>query len=461
MNRRLTRLTAALALLLAAPGGASAMPDPLFYERVLGVDVAGDFTSANRALDLQTLFVSETYKFDLDTFEGNDVVTIRLTPEKFDDLVFCSTPPAGLVPALTACRVRYDVYFESGGRSRHVNATFGWSYGETPGPRLESANVTVRHTTDSLLFVLPRVEFGLWPGTSLTRLWATSSLEEAGHLVVQDRLPGDNQNTPANLHPEFANLFADPARMEGTYAFFDVDPVTPLTLRSVRGNGVRFEFTVQPAAGVTHDTITVLWDAPPQWSLVPSRGETSGRARGVLTNLNGGEAMPFAFTAVATDLVEVGQRYPIVMQAFSQSGGRVDVPTIVEVTGPHYESPDHVFLWASAGPLHAGRTETLRLRLVDAAGAPLPGLPVQVDALQDGRRRATVPAVERDGAYEASYQFPEAGPWTVDAYVAELEPAPHHEFAVHVEATKRAPGFEVGLLALGLALGVGLRRPRA
>lgn len=444
-------------MLLAPPlPPAAASATASFYERVLVADDVDDYRHANGALDLDSLFVSETYRFDPATETGVDLVTVRLTPRKLDDIVFCSTPPVDET-TVALCQIRYDVYFQSGGQGRHVNATFAYQYTDKgQGAAVVSANVTARSNITSVFFVLPRDAFGLVPGSHIEKLWATSSLVQDDAQTVQDRIPGDNKNTPANpeLHPEFAALYAPNHQLQGTYDFFLVLPESPLHQRSAEGRAVRFDFSIVPTSGVSGDLLRIYWETPPQWSITPSRGDTSGgRARGMLTDLSYGDAMPFSFTATSSDLVEAGQQYTVVMHVTSSSGGSQYVPVIILVTGARFESPDHVFTLLTPGPFQAGTSQLLRVGLTDAAGAPFTDAHVGFELRREGQKVALVPPTLQDGSWNALYPFPSAGRWTLDAYLEDVEPSPHKSFPLIVEPSGPSPA---GALAMGALAGIPL-----
>lgn len=443
------RLLAGILLLVPFVPGTEAGPSPNFYERILATGDVDDYAPANRALDLDTLYLSETFKFDPDELTGVDVVTIRVAPKAFSDLQLCS-PKIGN-SAQRICGIRYDVYFEAGGRQHQVNATYEWSGGDPPGPEVVWANAPVRANATSVFFSLPREDFGLHPGTLIQRLWATSSLVEEDQTTLHDRIPGDNKNTPAEAHPEFAGLFAPDQRLEGTFEFFQVEAISPLHQRSVRGDDARYDFLIVPSPGVQNDRITVLWDAPLEWAVIPSRGETSGRPTGQLLDVSAGERIEFSFTARARDLVEPGQHYGILMHVISFSGGSHLVPVTLAVTEERYESPDHRFRLESAGPWRAGQPAAIRIAILDAQGVARVDAPVGADFFHEGQLVATAPGTLRDGAWDVTYSFPKAGPWRLDAFLADLEPAPHQTFNVQVEGARNAPGPDLVLAVLAPA----------
>ncbi|MBI2077632.1 MAG: hypothetical protein HYT80_04560 [Euryarchaeota archaeon] len=438
---------------LCLPQGVTAQAK--FYETVLVVDEPEDF--AQPALDLSGVYAKEVYPYDSILQSARDLIVIRVQPQNLDGSSSCLVYAAQFTTQV--CSMRYDVHFEANGQPQSLFVQFGPQAGNPRCCPIEDQKGEVRFDQNSALFFLDREALGLAAGTQITKLYATSELVKGDQRQKGDRAPGDNENLPYDQKPELASEFAPPYVVRGTYEFFTVEVVDGLVRNSIGGQQVKFSFKIAPTAGVVDDTVRVRFDRHAGWSVTPSRGTTGADPTGLITGISAGTSVPFDFSIAANDIVEEGDLAPIGVHFHSASEGHVFMVATVRVTGNVVEDPNYVFRLQDSGPFRAGEAAVIRFDLVDAQGQARVGLPIDVAFLRDGRRVATLAATPVEGAYEAAYEFPSGGMWTIDASVRGLAPAPHAAFAVRVEDGGNAPGL-AGPLLLGTLVAVAVASRR-
>lgn len=431
-------------LFLAAPAAAA---KAAFFETTAAIDTANDF-SGNGALDIVAVHFSEKYRFNKDDRTGEDVLIIRWELRAISGHTCGSTS-------------RYDVSFTSGGQVRNHYASITSNPGGDDSCIVKAADGTgaVKLNETSVTLTIPSSSVGLAPGVLLTGICAKSSAmapAPVGQPQYQDVVPLDNANAPMSACPT-ASLPSYTGK--GVFPLVLVEPIDGLFRYSVNGREVEFDFNVSSHPALSGDQISVYFDAPDGWALAPSQGTTGADPVGSFTGGANGAARRFSFSASDNRGTAIGETVLVGMNVISDSGGHVNLTAIIEVTGEKIEDPAIRVSLLSPGPFKAGQSSEVRFHFA-YDNDTIDGQAVKVDLLQGRKRVATFVAVEKgSGIYAALVQFPGAGTYTLDAYLASQTPSPHQAFTIQVEKAGGLLPASTGVATLLLiAGGAWLRR---
>lgn len=445
MRRSLPLLIPGLLLL----GGLATLP-PLasagaaqYFETAVARDTANDFQS-HAALDLVAVYFSEKFQFNKDDRTGADVLVIRWEPRSLAQHTCGST-------------ARYEARLKAGGQARTLYA------GITSTPSTGSDSCVIRAADGSgivkvndtsIMLTVPRSTLGVNVNDTITGICALSAVmapAPVGQPEYQDVVPHDNTNAPQSACPTTLPSYT----LRGVFPFVTVEPVDGLFRYSVNGGEVEFDFNIASHPALTDDQINVYFDVPDGWSVAPSQGTTGSDPVGSFTGGSNGVPRPFSFSVSNTQGASIGDTAQIGMLVISDSGGQVNLTALVEVSGEKIEDPSLNVELLTPGPFKAGETSEVRVRFAYDADA-LSGATVKMDLIQGTKRVGTFAATEKqNGTYAALVQFPGAGAYTLDAYLASERPSPHQAFLVQVEKSggllPGLSGWMTVLLLAGLA----------
>lgn len=450
---RAVTVLAVLAFLvgLAVPAAQATAPKA-YFETLVAQDKDGDYAS-NGALDITAVYLGERYTYDQGNATGYDSVEFRLdlrNPKEFETF-------EGQVP------FDYLVGFKANGKDMTVEANLT----QTCSPGSPTANPIVctaptmpkpHHTAGDggVVLKLNRALAGLPVGTAITDVYAASATVTNGQKVWQDVVPMDNANQPAGPTLTPPATKGPGAVLKGTYPFLTGVLKSPATQFAVTGGQVGFVVGFRTDDNAKNlDHVWFKYAAPVGWTVEGNLGND-------FITTAGGQKIEYEFTVKAPPAAAKGTTVDVVMDAALEgAGGHVVVPVKVQVTGARVEDPSYAFDLTTKGPFKAERQSTLAWKVLHD-GAPLANFQAKADFVLNSR---TVDSLDvkggSDGVYKVNYSFPQGGTWTVDLFVSELQPSPHHVATVEVKAADGGilPG--VGALGAVLAFAVALAGVRS
>jgi len=456
-----------LPLLLVVAAAFVAMPAQAsisvqYFERTAATDKEADFDAGNGALDIIAVHVSERYSYDSGNRTGNETLQFRIELRQRDAIR--QMPPENNGPnGIELTPIEYTLGFSAGGKDRTFTArlTQFCTLAAPPQgsgldcrePKMTAPNFSTKD--GGVTFVINRAKEGLPVGTAISKVWAASATVTQGQATYQDVAPKDNANQPEATEPQ------PPANdkslvLEGTFPFLTMTLLSSAQQYAVPGGPASFVLQFR-----THDKLNGIdhvfldFKAGPGWTFDGNLGTD-------FVTTAGGQVIEYEFIAKAPAFASPGQDVPIIVNASTQSsGGHASLPVSVRVSGAKVDAADYVFTLETPGPFKAESASVFRWK-IERDGAPLEHYKVAADFILNKKAvDSPVGAEEKEpGVYEASFTFPSGGSWTVDPFIIELQPSPHHEFPVDVQSAKGGllPGF--GLLGAWVALGYGALRRR-
>lgn len=448
--------TATVLLLLVAsalPFFPSAAASPVgFYETEVVLDTPTDF-AGNGGLDITGIYASERYDPDYGNGTGSDIVQFRIELRN----------RAELTQFGEQTKFDFVLGYTVGGQAKqvHVIASQACPIQAPPsglGPKCGDPIIERPHfsTPNGIYAILPASE--LPAGTAVTGVWAASSTVTPASTTWQDVAPKDSMNTPqgAELEPPASTASYT---TQGPFPYLTLGEMSPTT-RPIKP-GASTEFLVE---FVTHaslegnDRILVRFANPPDWKVETNLGQD------ILTG-ESTRSYQYTVTVTAPVTAAANQTVKIPMDAVLVSvGGHVTVDFFVETTkAAHFPYPEFRFNLTKPPSLKSGEEAAFQVQIT-RDGNPLVRYKVNADFIQGGTVVATVPMAYQEksatpGVYEARYKFPKGGQWSVEVYVAELEPSPYQAFQVEVsKAEGGLPGAGAGMALVGLAAVALVRR---
>lgn len=446
--------TVALFVLTLVVPAASAQPSPRADERVLFEDPADQ---PHPAYDVVAVYLSEVFLFNADTRAPvGDAFKVRI---QVDDM---SSYPYNTV-------TRYYVFFEAGGEpfatwanvTRPCTSTANDACQEPrvpddgAGPGT-SASVGPQGVT----LTIREDAFGLVPGDVLSSVWVATAVQGTVAEAWQDVAPRADDGSPHGIEAPGVPADAPDAFLIGAFAYVTATPQSPLSLNSVDGDQVRYQFAIASHEAFAGELVWVLFEPPEGWRVAPSHGAGGADTVGFISNL-GPDPVRFGADVYAQQTPERGNVSVAQMHVISSSGAHQVHELRTEVTGPLIEDPAYGFELVGPARADEGETTTLLFQVVHD-GEPLGGnFRVNVDVYRNGRFLGTEETEPKgNGTYLLQYDFQGEGEWRLDVFVANFRPAPHESFALHVsdDGIPGVPGVAVVAVLLALLATVRWRR---